>query len=342
MASIRRTVKRANQRIRGTKKADKIKLLRGADDANVTLGNGRDTLTATNVFGGNYNLGAGNDKASVIGGRDHFIDSGSGSDSLSIKNSTGDQIHLGSGANDKLTLSKVKNATLFHDRDDTGKKTITGANSNLKFDLQGAVYQQKVKGKDLILTVYNDDREVVATYIFKKCAPKSRRPKIVNGCKGFAATEEIHNEEYTPIGTADTTTLPTSAHEVNTVEPDTTASPTSAHEVNTVEPDTTTLPTSAHEVNVCNPEDWGCQQSYGTDPITDEVYTDLTGGSSQDFCGSPAIDPIISDEVYSWSYTSSDSLTTPTQNIAHETSVVQPPQQSYVPARETEVAQPVF
>ncbi len=299
------TVSKKNKIIPGTKSADYLTLLKGANNAKAKLGKGKDVLTATNVVGGTFDMGAGNDRVSISGGSSHLINSGSGSDSVTIKNSTGDQIHLGSG-NDKLTMSNAKNATIFNDG--TGKKTITGANSSTKLDLQGAVYQQKVKGKNLIITVYNDNREVVATFTFKNCAKKNR-PRLVNGCNGFAATDEITIEEYTPLGNTDTTIPPGER---------------------------------AHEVDVVNPENWDCQQSYGIDPITDEVYTGLSG-SSQDFCGTPAIDPIISDEVYSWSYSSSDSLTTSTQNIAHETSVVQPSQQNvYAPARETAVAQPVF
>lgn len=259
------TVSKKNKTITGTKSADYVTLLKGANNAKVKLANGKDVLTATNVVGGTYDMGAGNDRAEISSGKNHVLYMGAGNDEATSKNTQGDKFYLGSG-NDKLTLSKAKNATLFYDG--SGKKTITGADSTLKCDLQGATYQTRTTKKDFIVEVYGEDRSVVATFTFKNSAKKNQ-PQLVNGCNGFAATDEIHDEEYTPLGNTDnnTTTAPT-------IPPITPGS-----EVDVVEP----------------PTNWNCGTP-AVDIYVDEVYTGLSNSSWN--CGTPALDTIV-DEQYS-------------------------------------------
>lgn len=297
------TVSKKNKTITGTKSADYVTLLKGANNAKVKLNNGKDVLTATNVVGGNFNLGAGNDRAVISSGKNHVLYMGAGNDEVTSKNTQGDKFYLGSG-NDKLTMSKAKNATLFYDG--SGKKTITGADSSLKFDLQGATYQTRTTKKDFIVEVYGENRSVVATFNFKNSAKKNH-PQLVNGCNGFAATDEITDEEYIPIGNIDTITSLT------------TPPITPGREVDVLEP----------------PTNWHCDTP-AVENIVDEVYTGLSNSSWN--CGTPALDTIV-DERYSWGYSISDLSSN--SNLGHETSVVQPSQQQiYMVARETSVAQP--
>lgn len=299
------TVSKKNKTITGTKYADYVTLLKGANNAKVKLGNGKDVLAATNVVGGNFNLGSGNDRAEISGGKNHVLYMGAGNDEATSKNTQGDKFYLGSG-NDKLTLSKAKNATLFYEDGNTGKKTITGSDSSLKFDLQGATYQTRISKKDFLVEIYNDNREVVATFTFKNSAKKNQ-PQLINGCNGFVATDEITDEEYIPLGNTDTTTSLT----IPPITP--------GREVDVLEP----------------PTNWNCGTP-AVDTIVDEVYTGLSNSSWN--CGTPALDTIV-DERYSWGYSSSDLSST--SNLGHENSVVQQSQQQgYIVARETAVAQP--